>query len=74
MENAIIIILFLLIILILVILGMYNKLVRLRNSVKQSKSGIDVCLKQRFDLIPNFLETVKGYVKHEEGLFTDMSN
>ena len=73
MENAIIIILFLLIILILIILGMYNKLVRLRNSVKQSKSGIDVCLKQRFDLIPNFLETVKGYVKHEEGLFTDIA-
>ena len=43
----------------------YNSLVKGRERVKQASSGIDVYLKQRFDLIPNIVETVKGYVKHE---------
>lgn len=47
------------------IIGMYNSLVKSRQRVKQASSGIDVYLKQRFDLIPNIVETVKGYVKHE---------
>ena len=44
---------------------MYNSLVKARQRVKQASSGIDVYLKQRFDLIPNIVETVKGYAKHE---------
>ena len=44
----------------------YNKLVRLRNSVKDQWSQVDVQLKRRFDLIPNLVETVKGYAKHEK--------
>lgn len=47
------------------IIAMYNSLVNSRQKVKQASSGIDVYLKQRFDLIPNIVETVKGYVKHE---------
>ena len=45
---------------------MYNSLVKGKQRVKQASSGIDVYLKQRFDLIPNIVETVKGYAKHEK--------
>jgi LemA protein len=45
--------------------GMYNSLVRLRNRVKNAWSQIDVQLKRRHDLIPNLVETAKGYMKHE---------
>ena len=54
------------VIILLVILSKYNKLVKQKNSVKQAQSGIDVYLNQRFDLLPNLIETVKGYAKHEE--------
>ena len=47
------------------IVGMYNGLVRLRNQVKNAWSQIDVQLKRRHDLIPNLVETAKGYMKHE---------
>ncbi len=47
------------------IVGMYNKLVRLRNQVRNAWSQIDVQLKRRHDLIPNLVETAKGYMKHE---------
>jgi LemA protein len=50
-----------------VFIGMYNSLVQLRNQVKNAWSQIDVQLKRRHDLIPNLIETVKGYVKHEKG-------
>ena len=53
------------VIILLVILSKYNKLVKQKNSVKQAQSGIDVYLNQRFDLIPNLVECVKGYAKHE---------
>ncbi len=45
--------------------GMYNKLVRLRNAFKNAFAQIDVQLKRRYDLIPNLVETAKGYMKHE---------
>lgn len=47
-------------------IGNYNKLVKLKNKTEQSLSLIDVYLKLRFDLIPNLVETVKGYIKHEK--------
>lgn len=59
------IILGILILLVLVIIGNYNALVALRNQVKNAWSQIDVQLKRRHDLIPNLVETVKGYAKHE---------
>ena len=46
--------------------GVYNKLVRKRTMVEEGWSGIDVQLKKRRDIIPNLLETVKGYAKHEQ--------
>jgi len=53
------------VILIIVLIATYNKLVRLRNQVKNAWAQIDVQLKRRHDLIPNLIETVKGYMKHE---------
>lgn len=47
----------------------YNKLIRLRNTVKSSWSDIDVHLKKRYDLVPNLIETVKGYAAHEKSVF-----
>jgi len=68
------IILILFIILIIAILIMYNNLVKARIKVKQAEAGIDVYLKQRFDLIPNLVETVKAYSKHEQEIFTEVAN
>ena len=48
-------------------IGLYNGLVRQRNDVRNAWSQIDVQLKRRYDLIPNLVETVKGYAKHERG-------
>lgn len=52
-------------ILVLWVIGAFNKLVMLRNAVKNAWSQIDVQLKRRHDLIPNLIETAKGYMKHE---------
>lgn len=49
----------------LILMGMYNGLVSRRNEAKNSWSQIDVQLKRRYDLIPNLVETAKGYMKHE---------
>ena len=54
------------VIIVLAILSKYNSLVKMRNKVKQAESGIDVYLNQRFDLIPNLVECVKGYSKYEK--------
>ena len=48
------------------IVSVYNSLVKLRNSVEEAFSTMDVYMKKRYDLIPNFVETVKGYAKHEK--------
>ena len=50
----------------------YNQLVTLRNKVRNQKSQIDIALKRRFDLIPNLVETVKGYAKHEKTALEDV--
>lgn len=55
--------------LLLFLVFLYNGLINLRNQVKNSWAQIDVQLKRRNDLIPNLVETVKGYMKHEKGVF-----
>jgi LemA protein len=55
------------VILLLVVMGMYNTLVRRRIDTDNAWSQIDVQLKRRYDLIPNLVETVKGYAGHEKG-------
>jgi LemA protein len=49
--------------------GIYNGLIKLRNTSEQAWSDVDVQLKRRYDLIPNLVETVKGYAKHEKETF-----
>ncbi len=54
--------------------GLYNKLVKLRNNRENAFADIDVQLKQRLDLIPQLVEAVKGYMKHESTVLTDITN
>ena len=58
---------------VLALIGIFNSLVALRNQVKNAWAQIDVQLKRRYDLIPNLIETVKGYVKHEQGTLENIT-
>src|SRR5215475_7533829 len=53
--------------------GVFNRLTRLRNLVREGWSGIDVQLRRRTDLVPNLVETVKGYAAHERGVFEEVT-
>jgi LemA protein len=53
--------------------GVFNRLVRLRNLVREGWSGIDVQLKRRTDLVPNLVETVKGYAAHERSVLEEVT-
>jgi LemA protein len=53
----------------IIAIGMYNSLITLRNRCDNGWSQIDVQLRRRYDLIPNLVETVKGYAKHEREVF-----
>ena len=66
------IVLGIIVILVLFAFGAYNRLVALSQRVNQSFADIDVQLKQRHDLIPNLVETVKGYAAHERGTLDDV--
>jgi LemA protein len=70
----IIIILVLIVLLAVFAVSIYNSLVRLRNQVKNAWSQIDVQLKRRHDLIPNLIETVKGYMTHERTTLENITN
>ncbi|HHZ11525.1 MAG TPA: LemA family protein [Acholeplasmataceae bacterium] len=73
-ETIIIIVVVVIVVLLAVwLIGGYNKLVQLRNRVRNSWSQIDVQLKRRFDLIPNLAETVKGYAKMEKDIFEEFA-
>ncbi|MDD5327369.1 MAG: LemA family protein [Phycisphaerae bacterium] len=67
--TALIIVAAILVMLVFSVIGVYNVLVRLRNQVNNAWSQIDVQLKRRHDLIPNLVETAKGYMQHERGTF-----
>lgn len=66
---ALIIVLVVVVLLALVVVGSYNGIVKLRNQVDNGWSQIEVQIKRRADLIPNLVETVKGYAAHESGTF-----
>lgn len=57
----------------LLLISLYNKLVKLRNNRENAFADIDVQLKQRHDLIPQLVETVKGYMKHEDKVLTNIT-
>lgn len=60
-------------VILLIIVSIYNSLIRLRNKVENGWAQIEVQLKRRHDLIPNLVETVKGYAKHEKELFENVT-
>jgi len=74
MEFWVWIIIALVVILLAIIVGAYNGLVGLRNQVKNAWAQIDVQLKRRYDLIPNLMETVKGYMQHERETLEAVTN
>jgi LemA protein len=65
MAIGLIVAIVVLVVVIGIIVGVYNKLVTMRNRYKNAYAQIDVQLKRRYDLIPNLVETAKGYIKHE---------
>src|SRR3989339_749038 len=73
MEKILYLVLALVAIALFWLIGVYNGLITLRNRVKEAWSDIDVQLKRRYDLIPNLVETVKGYMGHEEGVLTKVT-
>lgn len=73
MDTNLIIILAVVGVVLLIAISIYNKLVRSRNLVHEGWSGIETQLKRRADLIPNIVETVKGYATHEKGTFEEVT-
>jgi len=69
----ILILLIIAVVLVLLFIALYNRLVKLRNNRENAFADIDVQLKQRLDLIPQLVEAVKGYMKHEKGIMDSVS-
>jgi LemA protein len=69
MITTLIVVVAVIVLLALFVIGIYNALIQLRNQVDNAWSQIDVQLKRRHDLIPNLVETAKGYMQHERGTF-----
>ncbi|HEX2849711.1 MAG TPA: LemA family protein [Acidimicrobiales bacterium] len=67
------IVLALVVVVVLYLVVAYNGLVRLRNRIENAWAQIDVQLQRRYDLIPNLVETVKGYAAHEKGVFEEVT-
>ena len=74
MSWILIILVVIILIIIIYLISTYNGLINARNRVKNSWSQIDVQLKRRMDLIPNLVETVKGYASHEKTVLEDVTN
>lgn len=73
MSIPLIIILVIVIVLVVAVIGLYNNLIKLRNMVDNAWAQIDVQLQRRLDLIPNLVETVKGYAAHESGTLEEVT-
>ena len=71
--NALLIALIVVAVAVLFVIFLYNSVIRLRNQVKNSWAQIDVQLKRRNDLIPNLVEAVKGYMKHEKSVLENVT-
>jgi LemA protein len=69
----VIVLIVILVVLALIVVGLYNRLVRDRNRVDNAWAQVEVQLKRRWDLIPNLVETVKGYAAHERGVFEEVT-
>jgi LemA protein len=69
----VLIILGIIVILVLMVISLYNRLVKLRNTREQAFADVDVQLKQRHDMIPQLVDAVKGYMGHERGVLTDIT-
>jgi len=61
------------VLILLIVTGLYNSLVRRKNDVENAFASIDAMLKKRYDLIPNLVETVKSYMKHEKELLNELT-
>ncbi len=59
-------------VIVLYFISTYNRMIRVRNEVDRAWSNIDVLLQQRYDMIPNLVNVVKGYTKHEEAIFSEL--
>lgn len=73
MEIALVVVLIIVVVLVVMLVALYNNLVKLRNMVDNAWAQIDVQLQRRLDLIPNLVETVKGYASHERGTLDEVT-
>lgn len=73
MGTVLIVVLVIVVVLVVALIALYNNLVNLRNMVDNAWAQIDVQLQRRLDLIPNLVETVKGYASHERGTLDEVT-
>ncbi len=71
--GAFLVIILIIVVLVMMAISLYNRLVKLRNNREQAFADVDVQLKQRHDLIPQLVESVKGYMEHERGVLTEIT-
>jgi LemA protein len=73
MDSTLLIVIAVIVVVGIAVIGIYNGLVTLKNKVDEGWADIDTQLKRRYDLIPNMVEAVKGYAKHEKGTFEEVT-
>ena len=73
MGVFVVLVLVILVVIVITFIGIYNRLVGGRNNVEASWKQVDVQLQKRYDLIPNLVETVKGYAAHEKTVFENVT-
>jgi LemA protein len=71
--STLLIILGIIVLLVVITISLYNRLVKLRNNREQAFADVDVQLKQRHDMIPQLVDAVKGYMQHERGVLTEVT-